>query len=86
MELKFFESPTCPDCPAAKKNVKEVLAKLKMMDKLAFFDISTPDGRIEALNNMVMGTPAVVIDEELITKEILLDRKKFEETVLGKVS
>lgn len=86
MELKFFESPTCPDCPAAKKNVKEVLAKLKMMDKLAFFDISTPDGRIEALNNMVMGTPAVVIDEELITKEILLDRKKFEETVKGKVS
>jgi len=86
MELKFFESPTCPDCPAAKKNVKEVLAKLKMMDKLAFFDISTPDGRIEALNNMVMGTPAVVIDEELVTKEILLDRKKFEETVLGKVS
>ena len=86
MELKFFESPTCPDCPAAKKNVKEVLTKLKMMDKLAFFDISTPDGRIEALNNMVMGTPAVVIDEELVTKEILLDRKKFEETVLGKVS
>jgi len=55
--------------------VKEVLAKLKMTDKLAFFDISTPDGRIEALNNMVMGTPAVVIDEELVTKEILLDRK-----------
>ncbi len=81
MDLKFFESPTCPDCPAAKKNVKEVLTKLKMLDALKFFDISTPDGRIEALNNMVMGTPAMMIGEELLTKEVLLDRRKFEEAI-----
>lgn len=81
MDMKFFESPTCPDCPAAKKNVKEVLAKLKLLDALKFFDISTPDGRIEALNNMVMGTPAMMIGEELLTKEVLLDRKRLEDVI-----
>lgn len=79
MELKFFESPTCPDCPAAKKNVKEVLTKFNLLDSLKFFDISTDDGRIESLNCMVMGSPTLVIDEEVITKDILLDARKLEE-------
>jgi len=78
MELKFFESPTCPDCPAAKKNVKEVLTKFNLLDGLKFFDISTDDGRIESLNCMVMGSPTLVIDEEVITKDVLLDVRKLE--------
>ena len=84
MELKFFESPTCPDCPAAKKNVKEVLTKLNLLDSLKFFDISTDDGRIESLNCMVMGSPTLVIDEEIITKDILLDARKLEAEIKGK--
>ncbi len=86
MELKFFESPACPDCPAAKKNVKEVLAKLELLDELKFFDISTDDGRIESLNCMVMGSPTLVVDEEVITKDILLDAKKLEDELKGRVN
>ncbi|VVB59279.1 Thioredoxin [uncultured archaeon] len=86
MELKFFESPTCPDCPAAKKNVKEILAKFKLLEKLKFFDISTDDGRIESLNCMVMGSPTLVVDEEVITKDILLDAKKLENELKGRIN
>ncbi|MBU4245586.1 MAG: thioredoxin [Nanoarchaeota archaeon] len=86
MELKFFESPTCPDCPAAKKNVKEVLTKFNILDTLKFFDISTDDGRIESLNCMVMGSPTLVIDEDIITKDILLDARKLEEEIRGRIN
>ncbi len=86
MELKFFESPTCPDCPAAKKNVKEVLTKFNLLDSLKFFDISTDDGRIESLNCMVMGSPTLVIDEDVITKDILLDARKLEEELKGRIN
>lgn len=86
MELKFFESPTCPDCPAAKKNVKEVLTKFNLLDSLKFFDISTDDGRIESLNCMVMGSPTLVIDEDVITKDVLLDARKLEEEMNGRVN
>lgn len=86
MELKFFESPTCPDCPAAKKNVKEVLTKYNLMGALKFFDISTDDGRIESLNCMVMGSPTLVIDEEIITKDVLLDTRKLEAEIKGRMN
>ena len=86
MELKFFESPTCPDCPAAKKNLKEVLAKFKLLDSLKFFDISTDDGRIESLNCMVMGSPTLVIDEEIITKDVLLDKTELEDVMKNQIS
>ncbi|MHC1605464.1 MAG: thioredoxin family protein [Candidatus Methanofastidiosia archaeon] len=75
--MKFFKSKDCPNCPRAQKNLEELLSELGIDTNVSYFDISTTEGRIEALNNMVMESPAIVIDEEHHGKDVLLDKKKL---------
>lgn len=75
--MKFFKSKNCPSCPKAEQNLAELMAELGIKEKVETFDISTDDGRIEALNNMVMSSPSIVLNDTQVTKEILLDKDKL---------
>lgn len=79
--MKFFKSIQCPRCPEAEKNLKEIIRSLNIQKNIEIFDISTDEGRIEALANMVMSSPALVINEEIIPEEVLLDKKMLADTL-----
>ncbi|MCC7569488.1 MAG: thioredoxin family protein [Candidatus Methanofastidiosa archaeon] len=77
MEMTFFKSKNCPQCPRAQANVEEVMTELGLPLPVPIVDISTTEGRIEALNNMVMSTPSLKIGEEIYGKEDLLDKGRL---------
>jgi glutaredoxin len=79
MNVTFFKSKDCPQCPRAQQVLEEAVQELGTDISVRYVDISTPDGRIEALNNMVMNTPSVVIDEEVYGKDYLLDKPRLKE-------
>lgn len=75
MDVTFFKSKDCPQCPRAQLNVESVISDLGLQIPITYVDISTTEGRIEALNNMVMGTPSLMIDGEVYSKEDILDKE-----------
>jgi len=61
MKLKLFTKKDCPNCPAAKKVVKELEADEIFIE---YFDVETIDGMTEASFYMAMATPtAVLVDD-----------------------
>jgi len=79
MGVLFFKSQSCPRCPKALENVERAISELDVDMPLAIIDISTTEGRIEALNNMVSETPSVMIDEDLYGADILMDIEKIKQ-------
>ncbi|HOP09395.1 MAG TPA: thioredoxin family protein [Candidatus Methanofastidiosa archaeon] len=83
MGILFFKSQNCPRCPQALKNVEAAIAELDMDMPLAIIDISTTEGRIEALNNMVSETPSMLLEEELYGPDVLMDVGKIKDLLSG---
>lgn len=79
--MKFFKSKDCPNCPAAERNLDELVEELKIKEPIEKYDISTDDGQITALENMVAGTPALVIGEELYDASAMLDKKRLRQAL-----
>ena len=75
--MKLFKAEQCPHCPAAEKNLKEVAKELKLKEEIEFVNISEDEGRIEALNNMVMSTPTLLFNGEIIHSDILLNKTEL---------
>lgn len=66
----------CPNCKRLEDNVKRVLEELKMeatVEKIT--DIE------KIMNYGVMGTPALVIDEEVKSHGVILNIKEIEEVL-----
>ena len=82
MGVLFFKSQNCPRCPRALSNVEKAIADLDIDMPLAIIDISTAEGRIEALNNMVSETPSMLLEEELYGPDILMDIEKIKQLFL----
>lgn len=61
MKLKLFTKKNCPNCPAAKKVVKELEAEEIPID---YFDVETIDGMTEGSFYMVMATPTTVLVDD----------------------
>jgi len=76
MGVLFFKSQNCPRCPQALKNIEAAISELDIDMPLAIIDISTTEGRIEALNNMVSETPSMMLDEELYGPDVLMNYEK----------
>ncbi len=83
MEVTFFKSKDCPQCPRAQSNVESVISELGLSVQITYVDISTTDGRIEALNNMVMSTPSLMMHDEVYNKEDLLDKARLKALFSG---
>lgn len=82
--MKLFISKNCPNCPKAKENMKKLADELSLEYEMV--DISTDDGQIEALDNMVMSTPTLVLDdEEQVGKDTLTDLEALKKTLKEKV-
>lgn len=79
MNVTFFKSKDCPQCPRAQQVLEETIEELGADISVRYVDISTQDGRIEALNNMVMNTPSLVVEEEVYGKDYLLDKTRLKE-------
>jgi len=82
--MKLFVSKNCPSCPAAKENMKTLSKEIGF--EYDMFDISTDDGQIEALDNMVMSTPTLVLDdEEQIDKDVLTKSSELKKVLKEKL-
>lgn len=83
MELKVFTLPTCPTCPVAKAIAFEVARKFDV----AFREVNmaTEDGFKEGLAHNIMGTPSIIIDDEIIANGRLISKERLEEEVKKRV-
>lgn len=75
--MKFFKATNCPHCPKAEKNLMEALKELGIKEELEVHNISEDEGRIEALNNMIMSTPTLLLKDEIISTELLLNKTEL---------
>jgi len=82
MGIMFFKSQNCPRCPQALKNVEAAISDLDIDMPLAIVDISTTEGRIEALNNMVGETPSILLGEELYGPDVLMNPEKIKSLLM----
>jgi len=83
MEVMFFKSKDCPQCPRAQDALQKALEGLAADIDVTYVDISTVDGRIEALNNMVMETPSLKVGDEVYGKADILDAQRVRQLLLG---
>jgi|ETN01SMinimDraft_4_1059930.scaffolds.fasta_scaffold15261_3 glutaredoxin len=58
MKLKVFTKKECPNCPAAKKLVKELEESGIPVE---YYDVEDVDGMTEGSFHMVMATPTTVL-------------------------
>jgi thioredoxin-related protein len=85
MVLKVFTQPACPNCPAAKKLVKELKIKnLKL--KIEVYDTSSVDGMAEGAFYRVMSTPTLLLcDDEGKMLEEWRGKTPKEKEILSKL-
>jgi glutaredoxin len=79
VKLKVFVLPNCPKCPKAKKIVKEVAEKFGL--EYEEIDLSTSEGEIEGLMYQIVSTPSIALDEDVITRGILISKELLESEV-----
>jgi len=79
LELKIFTLKTCPNCPQAKKIVKEVAEEFNL--KITEIDMETPEGQIEGLMYQIMSTPSIAIDNDIVTRGKLISKKELMDEV-----
>lgn len=79
MELKIFTLKTCPNCPQAKKIVKEVAEEFNL--KITEIDMETPEGQIEGLIYQIMSTPSIAIDNDVVARGKLISKKELMDEV-----
>lgn len=80
MILKLFTQPDCPKCPAAKALVGQLRVALRLCPvpsgaglrsgqagklKIEEYDISTVDGLAEASFYSVLGTPSLIVCDDV---------------------
>jgi len=79
LELKIFTLKTCPNCPQAKKIVKEVAEEFNL--KITEIDMETPEGQIEGLIYQIMSTPSIAIDNDVVARGKLISKKELMDEV-----
>jgi glutaredoxin len=82
-ELKIFTLKTCPNCPQAKKIVKEVAEEFNL--KITEIDMETPEGQIEGLMYQIMSTPSIAIDNDVVARGKLISKKELMDEVKKKL-
>ena len=83
MELKVFTLPTCGVCPAAKIIAKEVAEKFGISFREV--NMATEEGFKEGLALEIVGTPSIVLDDEVIVRGRLISKEKLEEEVAKRI-
>jgi len=83
LELKIFTLKTCPNCPQAKKIVKEVAEEFNL--KITEIDMETPEGQIEGLMYQIMSTPSIAIDNDVVARGKLISKKELIDEVRKKL-
>ena len=58
MAIKFFSNSHCPNCPPAKKLMRELEAEGM---KIEYIDTDSVDGMVESSLHMVQGTPTTIV-------------------------
>jgi len=79
VELKIFTLPTCPKCPRAKAIAKEVAEKFNI--KYREIDLSTHEGLREGLMYQIMGTPSIVVDDEVVARGRIASKEELEAVI-----
>lgn len=63
-KLILYTAKNCPNCPSAKKIVKEVAQELDMREGIDYVikNVDEENNMIEALTYQIASTPSIVID------------------------
>jgi thiol-disulfide isomerase/thioredoxin len=83
MELKVFTLPTCTGCPAAKIIAREVAEKFGISFREV--NMATEEGFNEGLALEIVGTPSIVLDDDVIVRGRLISREKLEEEIAKRI-
>ena len=67
VEVMLFTKKDCPNCPQAKRTVGDVASELGDRVQVREYDLDDEDDLLTALQNQIMSTPSVVIDERLVS-------------------
>jgi len=68
--LKFFRTPACPLCPAAKRMLDEIMPQLEGKLEIKAVDTWTPEGRQEAMNIKVLTVPSFALDDMVLFRAL----------------
>jgi thiol-disulfide isomerase/thioredoxin len=83
MELKVFTLPTCAGCLTAKIIAMEVAEKFGISFREV--NMATEEGFNEGLAYDIVGTPSMVLDDDVIVRGRLISREKLEEEVAKRI-
>ena len=79
--LKYFSTPRCPICPAAKKMLEEITPQIEGKVNIAFINTWTDEGRAEAMRLKALMVPSFAVDDVIISKYL----PKSSEDLLRKI-
>ncbi|MEM3445590.1 MAG: glutaredoxin domain-containing protein [Thermoplasmata archaeon] len=76
MRVELFYSPTCPDCPPAKRIFRRLLAE---HPEVEYFEINVKENRKRAEELGLTHVPTIVIDGKIVFVEHVTEKEAKEE-------
>ena len=67
VEVMLFTKMDCPNCPQAKRIIGDVASELGDRILVKEYDLDDEEDLLTALQNQIMSTPSVVVDERLVS-------------------
>ncbi len=67
IQVMLFTRKDCPNCPHAKKLLRELAREMADAIKLEEYDLDREEDLLTALQNQVRSTPAVVVEGVLVS-------------------
>jgi len=68
--LKYFRTPACPLCPAAKRMLDEITPQLEGKVEIKVVDTWEAEGRQEAMNLKLLTVPSFAVDDMVLFKAL----------------
>jgi len=82
VEVMLFTRKDCPNCPYAKKLVRELAQEMGDAVRLEEFDLDREEDFLTALQNQVRSTPAVVVEGVLVAAGRRLVREEVVKAIV----
>jgi len=83
VQVMLFTRKDCPNCPQAKKLLRELAQEMADEVKLEEYDLDREEDFLTALQNQVRSTPAVVVDGVLVAAGRRLAREEIVKAIQG---
>ena len=82
VQVMLFTRKDCPNCPHAKKLLRELAQEMADEMRLEEYDLDREEDFLTALQNQVRSTPSVVVDGVLVAAGRRLAREEVVKAIL----